>query len=63
MYRIKEIKNGITNESKFKLQVKCLCWWSDCYKELGWECDEPIICDTLSECESYKREREIEDAW
>ncbi|QIG62301.1 hypothetical protein [Tenacibaculum phage JQ] len=63
MYRIKEIKNRITNESKFKLQIKVLWWWNDCHREIGWGCSEPIICSTLSECEDYKREREIESAW
>ena len=63
MYRIKELKNKITLESKFKLQIRVLLWCSDCYRELGWGCSEPIVCDTLIECEEYKKTREIEDAW
>ncbi len=63
MYRIKEIKNKITEESKFKLQVRFLWWWRDCYREIGWGCSEPIITNTLIECQRCKREREVENAW
>lgn len=62
-YRIKELKNKVTGESRFKLQVKFLWWWNDCYRELGWGCSEPIVTETHNECLQYKEEIEERETW
>lgn len=63
MYRIKEHKNKITGETKYEVQEKFLWWWNTCRREIGWNCDEPMIYDTYNEADAMLYERQVDEAW
>ena len=63
MYRIKKIKNRITNKVKYQLQQRSFWIWCDMIWEINFCYSKPVLTDTLEECESIKRKCEEDDAW
>jgi len=62
MFRIKEIKNKVTGDIVYKVQVKFLWWWNTCKIE-WWEHGRAAIFNHYSQAFEYKRKREFESGW
>lgn len=62
-YRVKEVKNTITGDTKYIAQIKLFFWWRNCQRELGWGCSEKAGFSNRASCENFIRERRVEDAW